>query len=168
MHTTREESIRLIDRLLSMWNSQNYSMAHQLYAEDYLGVDVTDQSRLNGPDAVARELERLCKAFPDLAFRKEHAIFENDRVALYWSARGTHQGTILNIPATGRTARVNGVTLLRVADGKFAQAVHLWDMAGLLRDLGLLPELDYRTPEEPIALHDAMTLFFRGESLSSS
>lgn len=167
MHGAREECIRLISRLMSMWNSHDYSIAHELYAHDYRGVDVTNQARLNGPDAVVRALERLWKAFPDLAFQNEHAIFENDRVALHWSARGTHQGTILNIPATGRTVRVNGVTLLRVVDGKFAQAVHLWDMAGFLRDLGLLPELDYRTPAEPIALREAMTPF-RGESLSSS
>jgi steroid delta-isomerase-like uncharacterized protein len=159
MNDARDEIMNLMDRVLTMWNSHNYGMASELYAEDYRGVDVTNHSRLSGPDGVARELERVRKAFPDLAFRNEHTLCENDRVALYWSARGTHQGTVLNIPATGRTVEVNGVTLLRVANGKIAQGVHLWDMAGLLRDLGLLPELDYRAPSEPSALQDALMLF---------
>lgn len=159
MSATREVTMNLIDRLLNMWNSQNYDGASELYAEDYRGVDVTDHTRLYGPAAVARELERLCRAFPDLVFSKEHTIHENDRVALYWSARGTHQGTVLNIPATGRSVVVNGVTLLRVTDGKITQGVHLWDMAGLLRDLGLLPELSYRPPTDAVTFKDAFTIF---------
>lgn len=158
MGTSREHVMNLIERLLTLWNSRNYHTARELYADDYCGVDMTDLTRVSGPAGVSRDLERICRAFPDLHFSNEQTIVDNDRVAVYWSARGTHQGTIMNIPPTGRTVNVNGVTMLRLANGKVAQAVHLWDMAALLREIGLLPELDKRAALDPISLKDALTI----------
>jgi steroid delta-isomerase-like uncharacterized protein len=158
MSSSREQVMSLVQRLLGMMNSHNFKLVPEIYAEDYCGTDMASHSRHNGPVQVARALERVCRAFPDLTFSIEQTIFENDRVALYWTARGTHQGTLFNIPATGRPVLVNGVSMMRVADDKIAQGVHLWDMAELLRAVGLLPELEQRAPLDTITLKDAMTI----------
>jgi steroid delta-isomerase-like uncharacterized protein len=158
MGVTREEVMNIVERLYLMWNTQNFSLAPELYTEDYCGVDITDHSRVNGPEGVVRQLERFCRAFPDLMFSNEETILENDRVALYWTAHGTHQGTLLNIPPTGRHVQVNGVSMLRLANGKITHSVHLWDLAGLLRELGLLPELEARAPLDTMSLKDALTI----------
>ena len=47
----------------------------------------------------------------------------------------------MNIPATGRAVRVCGVSLLTIVDGQIRQARHIWDVAGMLRNIGLLPAL---------------------------
>jgi hypothetical protein len=47
----------------------------------------------------------------------------------------------MNIPPTGRAIVLHGVSLLTVSSGKITRASYLWDVAGLLRCLGLLPEL---------------------------
>ena len=47
----------------------------------------------------------------------------------------------MNIPPTGRAVRIRGVSLLTVADGRLKRARRIWDLAGLLRSFGLLPEL---------------------------
>lgn len=158
MGLSREQVMNLIERLYTMWNSQNLSMAAEIYTADYYGLDVTDQSHVNGLDGIAQQLVRFYRAFPDLVFTNEETICENDRVALYWTARGTHQGTLMNIPPTGRTVQVNGTSILRVVDGKFARGVHLWDLAGLLRDIGLLPELAQRLPLDALSLKNALTV----------
>lgn len=142
MSASREEIMNLIERLIGMWNAPDSNRAREIYAEDYRGVDVTDRTRVEGPEGVTRQLERFYRAFPDLVFATEQTILEHDRAALYWSAKGTHAGTLLNIPPTGRTVQVNGVSLLYIVNGKIAQGVHLWDLASLLREIGLLPELD--------------------------
>lgn len=155
---TREEIVNLVERLYSLWNTHNFTLARELYTDDYCGIDMTGHTRVKGPEGVVLQLERFCRAFPDLVFSNEETILENDRVALYWTARGTHNGTLLNIPPTGRRVEINGVSMLRVVNGKIAQSVHLWDMAGLLRELGLLPELEARAPLDPISLKDALTI----------
>lgn len=145
-------------RLLEMLNSHNAAMVSEIYAPDFSGMDITDQSRLEGPQGIASRLERLWRAFPDLIFDTAEPIAQGDRIAVYWVARGTQQGTVLNIPPTGRRVAIHGVSLMRVNNDKIAQCIFVWDMAGLLRDLGLLPELAYRTPVVPPTFQDAVAL----------
>lgn len=151
--------MHLTERLLNMLNSHTTEQVPALYAGDYTGLDVTDRTRVHGPEEVVKQLERLWLAFPDLCFETAPPILQKNRVALYWTARGTHQGTVLNIPPTGRAVTVSGVTLLRIKHDQISHALFLWDMAALLRDLGLLPELDYRAPLVPMTFQETLALF---------
>jgi hypothetical protein len=47
----------------------------------------------------------------------------------------------MNIPPTGHMVKVRGTSLIVVEGGKIRRALRIWDLAGLLRDLKLLPEL---------------------------
>lgn len=145
MSADREGIMNLIENMMGMWNAPDAESAREIYTQDYQGVDVTDRTRVEGPEGVTRQLERYYRAFPDLVFATEQTILEQDRAALYWRATGTHAGTLLNIPPTGRRVQVNGVSLLYIVNGKIARGVHLWDLASLLREIGLLPELDRPT-----------------------
>jgi predicted ester cyclase len=52
---------------------------------------------------------------------------------------GTHQGTFMGIPATGRQVAVKGMVIDRVVDGKWKDSRILMDTLGLLQQLGALP-----------------------------
>jgi steroid delta-isomerase-like uncharacterized protein len=93
-----------------------------------------------GPAAVERTFARLLRAFPDAVFTGD-TIVEGDRVALAWTLRGTHKAPFLNVPATGRTVEFRGVSMLTVADGLIVRGTRIWDVAGFLRSVRLLPEL---------------------------
>lgn len=80
-------------------------------------------------------------AFPDLNFTVEETVIDGDRVAQIWRTHATHRGPLLNIPATGRRIAVRGASLLTFREGRLYRAVYIWDVAGLLREIGLLPEL---------------------------
>jgi hypothetical protein len=47
----------------------------------------------------------------------------------------------MKIPATGRKVVVQGMSMLTLRDGKITRGLHVWDVAGLLRAMGLLPVL---------------------------
>ena len=106
-----------------------------------VGHDVSEATPRHGRDGVRQALARYLDAFPDLQIVNDGAVIADDAVALNWVARGTHRGAFLNIPPTGRTVEVQGVALLAVEGGRVAQWSLVWDVAGLLRGLGLLPEL---------------------------
>jgi predicted ester cyclase len=71
----------------------------------------------------------------------EEAITDNNRVVQVWTASGTHLGLLMNIPPTGRQVRIHGVSVMTLANGKVQRGFYIWDVAGLLRSIGLLPEL---------------------------
>ncbi|HXW00294.1 MAG TPA: ester cyclase, partial [Anaerolineae bacterium] len=81
------------------------------------------------------------QAFPDLNFTLEELIVQDNHAAMAFTVRGTHQGRLMNIPPTGREVMVRGSTFFTVNDCQITHGLHIWDMAGVLRGLGLLPEL---------------------------
>jgi steroid delta-isomerase-like uncharacterized protein len=131
---------RLIETLLEALNARDPQRIAALYAPEFRGDDVGQPNAEHGREAVARTYGRFLKAFPDAVFSGA-SVVEGGRVAFVWTMRGTHQGTFLRIPPTGREVVLRGVSLLTVADGLFASGTRIWDVAAFLRQARLLPEL---------------------------
>ena len=79
----------------------------------------------------------LLAAFPGLRFTIEDQFVAGNRVATRWVAEGTNSAPLGSVPATGRTVRVDGLILDRVADGKVVERWEQWDQAGMMQQLGL-------------------------------
>lgn len=130
-----------ITGLLEGWNAHDVEALIPFYAQDFQATDVGQAQTYHGRDGLQQLLNRYFTAFPDLRFEVDRTIIENNKVALSWTAHGTHQGRIMSIPPTGRKIAVRGVSMLTIDNGKVKEVTFLWDVAGLLRDLGLLPDL---------------------------
>ena len=131
----------LIDELRAAWNAQDIQRLAALYAPEYEGRDVAQAEPERGPQGVIQTLARYLQAFPDLSFTLDEVIADDDRLALNWTVSGTHRGALMHIPPTGRAIEVKGVSIYTVANGKIVRGLFVWDVAGLLRSIGLLPEL---------------------------
>ena len=92
-----------------------------------------------GVDGYKSTVEPLFVAFPDVANTTEEIIAEGDLVATRWSAKGTHLGPFMGIPATGKRRPLTGMTIERVAGGKRVEGWGVPDMLGLLGQLGVGP-----------------------------
>jgi len=141
MTSESEETLRLVRDLLEAWNGHDPERIQSFYAPHYEGVDVGQAKPQCGPQDVSRLVKRYLQAFPDLRFVDEEAVVQGNRVALVWTARGTHAGELMRIPPTGRSIAVRGTSVLTVENGKITRGLYIWDVAGLLRSIGLLPEL---------------------------
>lgn len=131
-----------LSSLIEAWNAHDPDRVSSFYAADFVGVDLSQsQLVLEGAAGLQRLLASAWRAFPDLELIPEEMIVDCDRIAVFWLAQGTHQGRLLNIPPTGRKVEWRGVSWLTWRNDKIAKAAYLWDLAGLLRTLGLLPDL---------------------------
>lgn len=130
-----------VQDLTDAWNSYDLERVLPYYSEDYEAVDIGEPHVQHGRDAVREILVRYWNAFPDLIFRAMGTVIEGKRVAIFWSAEGTHQGTIMNIPPTGHKVEVRGMSIIDVENGLIVRGQYIWDLAGMLRHMGLLPEL---------------------------
>jgi steroid delta-isomerase-like uncharacterized protein len=126
--------------LIEAWNAHDSERAALFYAEDYHGTDVSQLQPQVGRAARVRVLESYIRAFPDLHFTGD-SIVEDERAVLIWTMSGTQRGAFMGIPATGRFVEVRGVSILTIENGLIARGTNIWDTAGLLRALHLLPEL---------------------------
>ena len=130
-----------VHQLVDAWNSHDADQVAQLYDPNYQGYDVAQARPQQGIADLQSTLAAYWKAFPDLHFTAEHFVVDGDQLALFWCATGTHLGTFLRIPATGLAIEVRGAAHHVLHNGKIVQSSYIWDTAGLLRSIKLLPEL---------------------------
>jgi len=123
------------------WNSLDIEKVLNFYSPDYEGSDVGQAEPVKGHKGLQTMLETQWKAFPDLHFIVTNTVVQGCQVASVWQAEGTHRGPIMNIPPTGRKVQVRGVSIIEVKDGLVVRGQYIWDLAGMLRHMGLLPEL---------------------------
>jgi steroid delta-isomerase-like uncharacterized protein len=133
--------ISLTDELSKAWNTHDIKRIVSFYAQDYEGIDVVNATPQTGLQAIYSYVEVYLNAFPDLLFETQDRLIQGNRVAVVWKAQGTHRGVLMNIPPTHRAVTVQGISVMTIVDGKIKRARNVWDMAALLRDIHLLPEL---------------------------
>lgn len=133
-----EHNKRLVRRLYEETrNKGNFAVADELAAGDLLIHLPTKEIR--GAEGAKQEIVALREAFPDIHFTIDDQIAEGDRVVTRWSAHGTHTGTFLGLPATGKHVRVMGIDIDRFADDKVVECWVNQDDLGLLQKLGVVP-----------------------------
>jgi steroid delta-isomerase-like uncharacterized protein len=113
-----------------------------LFEEPWKGnMDVVDEyiAPIRGPQGFKAQIEKYLAAFPDARFTIDDQFAEGDRVATRWTARGTHQGELAGISATGKEVTVTGLTFSRFEGGKIVEDWLIWDTLGMLVQLGAVP-----------------------------
>ena len=78
-------------------------------------------------------------AFPDVQFTIEDMIAEGDKVVGRVTWRGTHRGEFMGVPPTGRKVTVEGIDIIRFANGKAVENWFSGDMLGMMQQLGAIP-----------------------------
>lgn len=136
-----EQTNALIAQLVAAWNSHDPARVAGHYSDDCNILDVAIAQPLSGRLGVQGMFAAYYHAFPDLEITPDDVIVTGERVALFWTARGTQRGPILNIPASGRRVETRGVNRLLLRDGLVCETLTIWDVAGMLRGMGLLPDL---------------------------
>ncbi len=131
----------MVDELLAAWNDHDVDRTTPLLADDFIGIDLAHPAPIEGPEGYRQVFQNYVRAFPDLSLTCESVLEQDNRIVFFWQARGTHRGAFMNIPPTGHTFSVRGVTLLTLHLGKIFQSYCQWDVAGLFRAMHLLPEL---------------------------
>jgi predicted ester cyclase len=71
----------------------------------------------------------------------EDLIAEGDKVAYRCTFRATHRGELMGVPATGKVVRYTGISIARLAGGKFVEEWTQEDHLGLMQQLGAIPQM---------------------------
>ena len=133
---------------------RNKMLVHRLMEDDISRGDEATADAIIHPDFVDHTnppgmqhgleghmaIVRLFRAvFPDLEWRIDDLIAEGDKVVARTTMRGTQLGAFFGIPPTGRGVEMNGVHIVRIADGKIIEHWGNNDDLGLMRQLGAVP-----------------------------
>ena len=93
---------------------------------------------VGGMDGLKRGYAAFLNAFPDLQVTVEEMIAEGDKVVAFKTLTGTHRGTHLGVPPTGKRVTYQIISIYRIEDGKIAAYWGLQDELSLKRQLGAI------------------------------
>jgi predicted SnoaL-like aldol condensation-catalyzing enzyme len=114
--------------LVRWWYEEVWGKGNLAAVDEFMAPNYVEHPSLPGlppgPEGLKQTLAAYRTASPDLQNTLDDIFVEGDRVALRWSASGTHLGDWLGIPPTGNHFTMSGISVLRIAEGK---AVEGWN-----------------------------------------
>lgn len=120
-------------------NKGNFAVCDELVANDYVYHEPTVGEK-HGKDGFKQLISMYRAAFPDVRMSIDEQIAEGDYVVTCWTASGTHRGELFGIKPTGQKCTVRGTLVSRFSNGKLTQDREIWDVYGMLMQLGALPQ----------------------------
>jgi steroid delta-isomerase-like uncharacterized protein len=123
------------------FNSGKLDVVDELVAPEFVNHDAALPEPTVGIEAAKASINGYREAFPDLRLTVEQQLAEGELVTTRWSARGTHQGELMGMAATGKQATVTGITIDRIVEGRLVESWTNWDTLGLMQQLGVIPAL---------------------------
>ena len=125
--------------IAEVWNKGNLPVVDEVFDTGYVLHDPAWPAEVRGPEGFKQYVAAMLGPFPDSYFTLEDIIAEGDKVAVRYTALGTHQGEFMSIPATGKQITITGTTIHRFADGKFVESWFSYDMLGFMEQLTAPP-----------------------------
>ena len=116
-----------------VWNQRRDESVRELFHAE--GVGHLEGMDVHGPEGFLAARAALLDAFSGMRVTVDAVVAEGENVVVRWSARGTHDGDGLGIPASARPVSFQGMTWMRFSDGRIVEGWDRWNVGGLLESL---------------------------------
>src|SRR2546421_1852189 len=131
-------------RWLEAWNSHDPDRLLALMTDDISYEDSAWPTTMRGHGEVREFLRHAWTAFPDMRFELKDGPFLHPTLpsaTATWTGSLTHTGPIdpPGVAPTGRHVEFAGFDLHEYRDGKVARLWICFDVAAIMRELGVLP-----------------------------
>lgn len=115
---------------LGMFNESNFTKNVVMHASptDVVGIDSARVYYAN-----------YLTGFPDVTFTIKDVFGMEDKLVKHRNFKGTHTGLFFGIAATGKKVDLDGVTFVRMENGKTAEERDFLDYLELMQQLGQIP-----------------------------
>jgi steroid delta-isomerase-like uncharacterized protein len=133
-----KELVRRMDE--EVWNKGNLEIMDELYSPDFVWHFLPTGSETIGLDSLREQVRSHRKAFPDWTEKIKHIVAEGDLVVIHFISTGTNDGSFLGNPPTGKSIRINEMSIFRIADGKIAEQWLIPDLLSLNQQLGFISQ----------------------------
>jgi steroid delta-isomerase-like uncharacterized protein len=130
---------QVADAYMAAWNAHDADAAAALMADNVTYLDATVGEPQKGRDAARDKVIKLfVTAAPDLTWKMTSEPIESaNGIAYEWTFAGTNTGAWgPDTPATGKPFSFNGVTVMRVENGKIVYQGDYYDSLGFQKQLG--------------------------------
>ena len=123
---------RLVDEA---WNQGKLAIIDKLYHPQ--ATWPSNPSLPLGGSGAKAVVDMYRQAMPDLQVKFTNLLADGDMVLAWLSMNGTHSGSLMGIPATGKKVTWGQIIIARFAGGQIVESWSNEDMLGLMQQLGV-------------------------------
>ena len=125
---------------VAAWSTGDIDKILSFYADDCVYEDIALGRVSNGMGELRVFVQDNFTAFPDFRVGLKSCFTSGDHVCIESVISGTHKGDIPGLPpATGKAFSVRCAHICELREGKAFRVTDYYDMASIMRQLGLLP-----------------------------
>jgi steroid delta-isomerase-like uncharacterized protein len=124
-----------------VWNDRRLEVVNEIISSSHALNDTNAEGSSIGPEAYKRQVTRFLTAFPDLRFKIDDLVAEDEKLVVSWNISGTHEGEFMGVPATHKKMSVDGITINHIVDRKIIDSYVSWDALGMFQQLGVAPPM---------------------------
>ena len=132
-----EENKNIVRRYQEIYNSNDLEALSEVVSEDLLTPKIMPGIPA-GIEGAKTAHQIMLAGFPDYQTAIDDLIAEGDKVVARITMSGTHTGSFMGIPPTGKRISFTGMYIARIDDGKIVEHWGEEDGVSLLQQLGVL------------------------------
>jgi len=136
--TTPEENKDIVRRYQAAYNTNHLDALDEVVAAD-IATPMMLPGFPHGLEGIKQLHRMTVDAWPDVRVDIEDLIAEGDRVAARITVSATPQKAAFGLTPTGKSFKISGMYLVRIADGKIVEHTSVEDALGIMQQLGLMP-----------------------------
>jgi steroid delta-isomerase-like uncharacterized protein len=131
-------------RIYEGFNDRDFDRGLAVVATDAAWTNLPTGDTFHGRDDFRRNYVQWSTAFPDGRCEDVHVVATDDYAVVEFIGRGSNTGPLQTpegeIPPTGRRVDIPFCDVMRIEDGLITNGRSYFDMATMMRQLGLMPE----------------------------
>ena len=132
-----EANKEIVKRLINEgFNKNDLSLWDELVSSDCI-LKTAPEGAAATREGWKQNTTMLHQAFPDIQAEIQSIVAEEDKVIVYETTTGTHQGAFAGVPATGNLVSVPAFMMAQLKDGKIIAQWNLFDSGQIMAQLSV-------------------------------
>ncbi len=120
-------------------NAHNLDSVDDFLSSDFAEREVLPPGIPEGREGVKVFFSMMFEGFPDLRFEVSELLAEGDTAVSRVLVTGTHKGTFMDIPATGKRIEAVSIDIVRFEGDKAVEHWGVTDMMAVMQQIGAVP-----------------------------
>ena len=126
-------------RFLEFINTANPQLADEVISPAAIFYVPGRPEPMQGPGGYLEIINMMRSGFPDIQWKIEDWVAEDEKVAVRFTMHGTHKAPFFGVPPTEKSIHVQAMNFYRISDGQIVEEYGQPDLLALLQQIGAFP-----------------------------
>jgi steroid delta-isomerase-like uncharacterized protein len=125
---------------IDVFSKGRLDVVDKTFARNYVGhSSASFTGPIKGFEGIKEFVSTYRTAFPNIRFSFDDILATGNKIVARFTARGTHTGTFLGLPPTGKQMKVSGIGIADVANNVIVRTHSQINVLDMLQQLGVVP-----------------------------